>query len=429
MGSLGTTLKVSLDAKKVQRGLANLGTQVAAFGKRVAQMGLATAVGGFAALTAGVIAFTKSSSDSAAEMESMRAAFAVLTGSAEKAKDILEEIRKFGAETPLEQKDLQDAAKTLLAFGVNLKDVMPTLRMLGDVSAGDAQRLKSLALVFGQVASAGKLTGGDLLQLVNVGFNPLNEIAKRTGKSMSELRDMMSKGQITTAMVRQAFEDATGAGGMFNGMLAKMADTTEGKLSNMRDGIEQLKVAFGTGFNDGLKAALDAVNSALPKMLERFKAFGDQIGAAIAQAVSGNTAKLEAIGAAIGTILSEAAKKAFRSGARGIGTKVLEGLDAGENWIRDATGLSSVMGRSDLGARAAAAGDVVGAYETRTMMNAIRRSLDDIANTNGGVVPGTDGKWRYAGPNEQSAFSDAAGNKVIQVLKNIEGNTRQGAKF
>ena len=84
--------------------------------------------------------------------------------------------------------------------------------MLGAVALGNKEKLSSLALVFGQVSSAGRLTGQDLLQFINVGFNPLNYIAKRTGESMEELRDRMSRGAIGVEEVEQAFIDATSNG-------------------------------------------------------------------------------------------------------------------------------------------------------------------------------------------------------------------------
>jgi len=305
--AIGTTFTLGFDGKAVQRGLASIGGRLTS----LAGGALKNITAGFVAMGAaiaaagayGIASFVKSSSEAAASAESLSSSFEVLTGSAEKAKGILAEIKKFGATTPLEQKDIQQSAQTLLAFGVRLEDVMPTLRMLGDVSAGNAEKLQSLALVFGQVSSAGKLTGGDLLQLINVGFNPLNEIAKRTGISMSDLRKMMEEGQITTAMLKQAFLDATGSGGMFNGMLSKMADTTEGKMSNLSDSITSLKVAFGTGFNDGLKVALDAVSSKLPLLEESFSNIGKRIGDAIGEAVAGNMDKLAAIGELIGSTI------------------------------------------------------------------------------------------------------------------------------
>src|SRR5690606_21925173 len=133
--------------------------------------------------------------------------------------------RDFAATTPFSFPDLQSAARTMLAFGVASDQVLPSLRMLGDVAGGDAEKLRLLSLAFGQIASAGRLTGQDLLQLINAGFNPLQEISEATGMSMSDLRDEMAKGNITFEMVVAAFQRATGEGGRFHGMMERMSQT------------------------------------------------------------------------------------------------------------------------------------------------------------------------------------------------------------
>jgi tape measure domain-containing protein len=161
----------------------------------------------------------------AAEAETAQVAFEVMLGSASRATSMISELKAFSASTPFEFTDLQDATKTLLAFGISGESILPTLQMLGDVAGGNSQKLQSLALVFGQIASSGKLAGGDLLQLINVGFNPLQIIAEKTGKSMSQLRDEMSDGLITFDMVREAFKTATSEGGLFFGMMDKMSKT------------------------------------------------------------------------------------------------------------------------------------------------------------------------------------------------------------
>ena len=87
--------------------------------------------------------------------------------------------------------------------------------MLGDVSQGNKERFDSLTLAFAQVGSAGKLSGQDLLQFVNAGFNPLNEISKMTGESMAELKERMSAGGVSAEEVAEAFKHATSEGGQF----------------------------------------------------------------------------------------------------------------------------------------------------------------------------------------------------------------------
>ena len=81
---------------------------------------------------------------------------------------------------------------------------MPTLKQIGDISMGNAERFNSLALAFAQMSATGRLMGQELLQMVNAGFNPLKTMSETTGKSMETLKDEMSKGAISADMVAKA---------------------------------------------------------------------------------------------------------------------------------------------------------------------------------------------------------------------------------
>ena len=191
------------------------------------------------ALAAGVVgAITKIG----AEAEQTSVAFTTLVGSETKAKGMLDEIAKFAAASPFGKLDLTENAKTMLNFGVETGRVLPLLKQLGDISGGNKDRLQSLSLVLGQVSAAGRLQGQDNLQFINAGFNPLQELAKMTGKSYAELQDKMSKGQITFENVTQAIRHATGAGGKFFGMMEKQSQTAAGKFATVKDIVIQQAV-------------------------------------------------------------------------------------------------------------------------------------------------------------------------------------------
>ena len=177
-----------------------------------------------------------------AEAEQTSVAFTTLVGSETKAKGMLDEIAKFAAASPFGKLDLTENAKTMLNFGVETGRVLPLLKQLGDISGGNKDRLQSLSLVLGQVSAAGRLQGQDNLQFINAGFNPLQELAKMTGKSYAELQDKMSKGQITFENVTQAIRHATGAGGKFFGMMDKQSQTAAGKFATVLDIITQQAV-------------------------------------------------------------------------------------------------------------------------------------------------------------------------------------------
>ncbi len=162
-------------------------------------------------------------------------AFETLLGSKLAGNKMFGEIRKFAAATPYETLPLADNAKMMLGFGIAQEKIMPNLKMLGDISMGDSNKMQSLTLAFSQANAAGRLMGQDLLQMINAGFNPLQEISKNTGKSMSLLRKEMESGKISIKMVQQAFESATAPGGRFYGMTEKMGNSPFGKWSTFID--------------------------------------------------------------------------------------------------------------------------------------------------------------------------------------------------
>lgn len=218
--------------------------------------GFKTFVGGLA-LGAGFTMLAKTGIEAAMTMEGLTAQFTVMTGSAEKARNVIGEIAAFAEKTPFDKLGLSNAAKTLMAFGLEADSVVPTLKMLGDVAGADQNRLNSLALVFGQIKSAGRLMGQDLLQLINQGFNPLTEISKQTGISMGDLKKAMEQGAISADMVTAAFRSATSAGGLFYGNLEAQSQTLQGRISTLKDNFVTALQNMAEAFLPLLKAGTD----------------------------------------------------------------------------------------------------------------------------------------------------------------------------
>lgn len=198
---------------------------------------LSTAFSSIAALGVGatLLQVGKSALKASSNFEQANVQFGVMLGSAEKAGKLVNDLQNMANVTPFETQDLLDASKVLLNFGTDLQEVLPDLQMLGDISGGNKEKLRSMTLAFAQMSSAGRLMGQDLLQMINAGFNPLQVISEKTGKSMAQLKDEMGEGKISVEMVKQAFKDATSEGGLFYKMMDKQSETLEGRLSTMND--------------------------------------------------------------------------------------------------------------------------------------------------------------------------------------------------
>lgn len=82
--------------------------------------------------------------------------------------------------------------------------------------------------------------------MINAGFNPLQIISEKTGKSIAQLKEEMSKGAISAQMVQQAFLDATSAGGKFYNMSENASKTINGQISMMQDAMDAMFNEVGT---------------------------------------------------------------------------------------------------------------------------------------------------------------------------------------
>ena len=180
------------------------------------------------------------------QKQMMTTSFEVLLNGKGAAQKLLADIKAYSAKTPYQILGLGDNAKMMLSFGIKQDEVMPYLKAIGDIAMGDSGKMQSLTLAFSQMSSTGKLMGQDLLQMINAGFNPLEEISRKTGIGIGELKEKMAKGQISAKMVQDAFMSATKEGGKFYKMSEKMSQTIGGRLSTAMD---KLNNVFLSVFN------------------------------------------------------------------------------------------------------------------------------------------------------------------------------------
>ena len=102
-----------------------------------------------------------------AEMEQLETSFKVMTGSADKAADVMERLRKLGATTPFATKDLASATQLLMQYGFNADEAIDRMSMLGDIAQGDSDKMMRIAAAYGQMNSAGKVSLEDVKQMID----------------------------------------------------------------------------------------------------------------------------------------------------------------------------------------------------------------------------------------------------------------------
>ncbi|MDX9781337.1 MAG: tape measure protein, partial [bacterium] len=250
-----------IDGTQLQKDIANInkqigqissnmqkeGQQIDAVTRRIGQ-GLA---GAFSIFSAG--AFVKDLARVRGEFQQLEVAFETMLGSKAEADKLMADVVQFAARTPFELSEVASGTKQLLAFGIEADRVIPTLKAMGDVSAGLSVPIERLINNFGQVRTQTKLTGRELRDFQMAGVPVVAELAKNLNVSENAIADMVSAGKIGFKEVEEAFISMTSEGGRFSSLMEKQAETITGLASNFADAWDRMLNSIGKE-NEGIIA-------------------------------------------------------------------------------------------------------------------------------------------------------------------------------
>jgi hypothetical protein len=336
----------------------------------------------------------KSGVDYNATMESYLTNFKVMLGNEEQAASKLAEIRKMAASTPFTLDDLTSGTQTLLQFGIAADDTTGVLKMLGDISLGNADKLQTLVRAYGKMSSAQKVTLENVNMMIDAGFNPLNQICDATGESMSALYKRISDGKVGFNELEAAVEAATSQGGQFyNGML-EASQTFNGRMSTLKDNLAALTGELTSGLFAALGDLVVKLNETAVSFLdndEKIARLKDTIGIATAVIVAAGTAFLTYKGYVAAATAAEAIHTATTTAM----TAAHKAAEAGATGLKLAqAALNAVISANPVGlfvaALAALAAGLVTAYQTsetfRTAVNSAFSAVQKIAQSAIGTV-------------------------------------------
>ena len=194
------------------------------------------------------------------QFQQMNASIETMIGK-HKGEKLNAELQEFAKISPLEFAPTVSTAQMMLGFGIDADKVPKYLQAIGDIAMGDTGRFRSLALAFSQMSAAGKLMGQDLMQMVNAGFQPLQVISEKTGKSIGTLKEEMSNGKISAEMVQQAFIDATSEGGKYYKMSETASKTIPGAIAKLNDSMDLMFNDMGQSMEGTLVTIIDAAST------------------------------------------------------------------------------------------------------------------------------------------------------------------------
>lgn len=247
--------------EQFQKNTSSLGSKLAG----VLRTGLTAAAGAIAGVSAAMGAGVAAGVKYNATIENYQTSFEVMTGSAEKAAEVVDRLKKLGAETPFEMPQLAEVTQLLMNYGFTADEAIDRMQMLGDISQGSADKMQRIATAYGQMSSAGKVQLEDVKQMIEAGFNPLQEISESTGESMESLYDRISNGTLAVDEITASMQRATSEGGKYYQSMEKQSQTITGMISTLKDNAQQLlgevvqpiTESFGARL---LPAAIDAID-------------------------------------------------------------------------------------------------------------------------------------------------------------------------
>jgi len=204
----------------------------------------------------------KGAAKSSAEMEKHKIAFTTMLGSAEKAKTLLQDIKKFSATTPFQLNGLIETSKQLIAFGVSEDEVIEKMRNLGNAAQGNQEILTRLARAYGKVKAKGKATLEELNMFTEAGVPIMQELADQHGVTTQAMFKMIETGKIGFKEVDEAMTGLTTGSGKFAGMLGKQSRSLGGLFSTLKDRMSLLVLEMGDQMNPALKALTEEMMDA-----------------------------------------------------------------------------------------------------------------------------------------------------------------------
>lgn len=209
-----------------------------------------------------IINFVKGGIEYNAEIETYMTRLETLTGSAEKANEVLDQIKRDALNTPFDVSSLTQAESLLLATGVSAEQARKDILALGDAvsaSGGGNAELQRMAVNLQQIKNVGKASALDIKQFAYAGIDIYGLLAD----SMGITREEASKLDVSYDMLSKALNKASGEGGKYYKAMEKQSKTMVGATSNLKESWSVLKGELAQG-------VFEAVKDLIPKLTELF---------------------------------------------------------------------------------------------------------------------------------------------------------------
>ena len=280
-GADGTIkVKLGLDDSEYKSGLSGAHKSAESFADKVKSTFVGATV--FKAASKGWDLISGSIGKATARLDSMSKAkqvIGVLAGSSEKAAKVVNNLSDAVTDTAYGLDTAATSTQKLATSGLGLdkstrmvKDMMDAVSFYGD---GTNETLANTVDAIAKMNASGKISADQWQRLTDAGIPVLKIFSEKTGKSMAEVSDAFSKGQISAQefndVLMDALENGTESFPAVAGKAKEMAGSFATSFTNM-----SARIAIGianiiTAFNDFL------ADNSLPTIQEMIANFGSVI--------------------------------------------------------------------------------------------------------------------------------------------------------
>ena len=225
--------------------------------------------------------------DTISDSELMRIAMTQLTGSTDKAKQLVSQLSKVAIVTPFNFATLQKSAERMLALGFSADEVVPSIQAVGDAVAatgGTDANFQNVIHALGLMRSSGKVTALAMNAMARNNIASWDMLAEHMGKTVPEVRKMVTDGEISAEEGISAIIE--GANKRYSGMMVKASSTLSGILSNMEDAIQVnlMDLASAPGYEQ-LKKSLQSTIEPLERLTKSVAPLLDSVMSSAAGAI------------------------------------------------------------------------------------------------------------------------------------------------
>ena len=252
MAKLGDLIvRVGADTRDFNKELGKIQRQIRQTSDNIMDMGKSMTMG----VTLPIVGLGAAAVKAAADLETMETQFISLTGGAEQAGAMVDQLNQFAAATPFQIEEIAGAARQLLAAGTDISQVNEQLGFLGDIAATSGESIEDITAIFAKVQAKGKVELENLNQLAERGIPIFTALSEATGLLPSQL----GAGAVTVEQFNATLRGFAEEGGFAHGAMERLSQTAAGKFSTALDNLKQAGASLGNVLLPYVTAAIDKV--------------------------------------------------------------------------------------------------------------------------------------------------------------------------